>query len=236
MSELRFDRNRQLLAKVPLVQRADGAWPVARDGDRRARHVAFGKDGRLRRYIAKDGLLKDFVALPSKDNGLDVEGLAARGDRVWLGLRGPVLRGHAVVLEMQMDDRGKHGMKPRRIDGRLRFRKHLLPLGGDGIRDMAVSGDDLILLAGTPLANDGRSAILRWRGGTRQVRSGVRPASDIVTARALPYRGTTDNPEGLCDLGDGRWLVLHDSPDCHRLGDDPPRLVGDVWTLRPDRA
>ena len=32
-----------------------------------------------------------------QENGLDIEGIAVEGDRVWLGLRGPVLGGHAVA-------------------------------------------------------------------------------------------------------------------------------------------
>ena len=40
------------------------------------------------------------MPLPGKDNGLDVEGIAVAGPRVYLGLRGPVLRGWATIVEI----------------------------------------------------------------------------------------------------------------------------------------
>ncbi len=39
-------------------------------------------------------------AVPGKDNGLDIEGLAVSEDRIFIGLRGPVLRGWTVILAM----------------------------------------------------------------------------------------------------------------------------------------
>ncbi len=47
------------------------------------------------------------VPIPGKDNGFDIEGLAVREDRLLLGLRGPVLRGHAFVLELSLEQDGK---------------------------------------------------------------------------------------------------------------------------------
>ena len=40
--------------------------------------------------------------IPGKDNGIDCEGLAVAGDRVFIGLRGPVLRGWAMIIELQV--------------------------------------------------------------------------------------------------------------------------------------
>jgi hypothetical protein len=40
-----------------------------------------------------------------------------RGNRVWLGLRGPVLRGHAVVLDLELLPKARDRLKARRIDG-----------------------------------------------------------------------------------------------------------------------
>jgi hypothetical protein len=44
--------------------------------------------------------LHDFLPLPGKDNGFDVEGLAVFGARLFVGLWGPVLCGWAVILEL----------------------------------------------------------------------------------------------------------------------------------------
>ncbi|WP_457090403.1 DUF3616 domain-containing protein [Microvirga sp. P5_D2] len=45
---------------------------------------------------------RPFLSIPSKENGFDVEGLAVREGRISPGLRGPVLRGHAVVLDPKL--------------------------------------------------------------------------------------------------------------------------------------
>jgi L-seryl-tRNA(Ser) seleniumtransferase len=50
------------------------------------------------------------VHIPGKDNGLDVEGLASVGDRLLVGLRGPVLRGWAIVLEIEPEQVAEHAV------------------------------------------------------------------------------------------------------------------------------
>ncbi|WP_223526514.1 DUF3616 domain-containing protein [Pseudomonas sp. BF-B-26] len=50
--------------------------------------------------IAEDPQLRDFLRIPGKDNDFDIEGLVMIGSRLLLGLRGPVLRGWAVLLEI----------------------------------------------------------------------------------------------------------------------------------------
>ncbi|WP_138465189.1 DUF3616 domain-containing protein [Poseidonocella sp. HB161398] len=230
MAEIKWDENRQFLGRVPLEQRRDGPWPVKADGPREAAMLKPKKRGRLRKWLADDPHLGPFLDIPSKDNGLDVEGIAARGDRVWLGLRGPVLRGHSVILEMRMKVTGGGWLKPRRIDGERRYILHLLPLGGHGVRDLALDGDDMLVLTGTPLDAGGRSAIWRWKDATGHRQGGVRGAREVALARALPYRGNTDNPEGLVRWEDGTWLVTHDSPEDHRIGDGCV-LEADIWRL-----
>lgn len=46
------------------------------------------------------------MAIPSKDNGLDIEGLAVDGRRLLLGLRGPLLRGWSAPLEIAAEASG----------------------------------------------------------------------------------------------------------------------------------
>jgi len=45
-----------------------------------------------------------FIVIPGKDNGFDIEGLAGAGKRLFIGLRGPVLRGWAVILEVELKE------------------------------------------------------------------------------------------------------------------------------------
>src|SRR4030095_377034 len=90
----------------------------------------------------------------SKDNGLDVEGLAVHGDTLYIGLRGPVLRGWACVLEVlpTTDDRDPTRLRVAAFSDGARYRKHLLDLGGLGVRDLCPDGDDLLVLAGPSMA------------------------------------------------------------------------------------
>lgn len=228
---LDFDPNRQLLGRLPLVETPDGLLPVKADGARRAGCLKLTRRGKLRKWLRHDPLIGPALALPGKENGFDVEGIAVKGRRVWLGLRGPVLRGHAVVLELELAETRPGRLTARRIDGDRRYRLHLLATRGEGIRDLARDGDDLLLLVGTTMAGDGPSAILRWADATHRTMRGLWPAEALSVACSLPYRGRTDNPEGLGRWTDDRWLVVHDSPDPARLGPAPRGLRADLWRL-----
>ncbi|SEQ58865.1 Protein of unknown function [Nitrosomonas ureae] len=53
------------------------------------------RDTLFTRFCDKNG------GIPGKDNGIDIEGLACTLDgRVLVGMRGPVLRGIAIILEL----------------------------------------------------------------------------------------------------------------------------------------
>ena len=115
-----------------------------------------------------------FLSIPSKDNGFDIEGLAAApGGRLFLGLRGPVIDGWACVLEIVVgahpdrDDelvlRQAAGTDPRRRARSARYRKHFLDLEGAGIRDLCLAGRDLLILTGPPMRGKGKAQVRRWR-------------------------------------------------------------------------
>ena len=98
LSTVEADGNRFLLARIPVVQQND-SYVLARKVDADGRTAAqlrgneVGND--LTAAIAEDPQLRDFLHIPGKDNGFDIEGLAVIGSRFLLGLRGPVLRGWA---------------------------------------------------------------------------------------------------------------------------------------------
>jgi hypothetical protein len=180
--------------------------------------------------------------MPSKENGLDVEGLAAVGPRLFLGLRGPVLRGMAVILEVEPRpcEAPPRAAPLARIgpDGR-RYRKHFLDLCGLGVRDLCVDGDDLLILAGPTMTLDGRCVVFRWPGAAAAAREGAARAAgggdaarddtlvgdDVLeVALELPYGVGVDesleHPEGIAFVPDGAGrralLVVHDAPAEHR--------------------
>ena len=51
-----------------------------------------------REFLFGTDLIAPFSAVPASDNGLHVGALAAIGEHLWFGLRGPVLNGAALVL------------------------------------------------------------------------------------------------------------------------------------------
>lgn len=64
------------------------------------------------------------------------------GERLFMGLRGPVLRGWAVILEVELEDNDQPSTLSLKAIGpsdRL-YRKHFLHLGGLGIRDLCAQG------------------------------------------------------------------------------------------------
>ncbi|GAA3691476.1 DUF3616 domain-containing protein [Nonomuraea antimicrobica] len=194
------EENRFILARLPLDPQSETPGEGAILSGSRA----------LTTHLGEDPHLAPFLALPGKDNGLDVEGIAVTEDRVYLGLRGPVLRGWAVVLELRVEDAGR---------GRLRlrepYRKHFLDLDGLGVRDMCPDGDSLLLLAGPSMDLDGPVRVVRWRLGPE--RRGLVPADELETVLELPYGVRCDHPEGLARLADGRLIVVYDSPSPARI-------------------
>ncbi|MEZ5943932.1 MAG: DUF3616 domain-containing protein [Planctomycetaceae bacterium] len=106
----------------------------------------------LESRIASDVILAPFAAVPSKENGVDIEGVAAVGDEVYAAFRGPVLReGHVPMLKFDFD-------KPNQAE------LLLINLGGRGIRDIA-RVDDGFLLIGGPVGDEPISyELYHWNG------------------------------------------------------------------------
>ncbi|WP_308250685.1 DUF3616 domain-containing protein [Nonomuraea rhizosphaerae] len=193
------EENRFILARLPLN-------PVTNAPARGA--VMSGKDN-IAAHLEGDPHLAPFLALPGKDNGLDIEGIAVVDERVYLGLRGPVLRGWAVVLEISPVE-----TEPGRLRLREPYRKHFLDLGGLGVRDLCPHGRDVLLLTGPSMDLDGPVRVMRWR--VRKAGEVV-PAGELETVAELPYGIGCDHPEGLAVLEDGRLLVVYDSPSPARI-------------------
>jgi hypothetical protein len=233
MEEIEREPNRYFLGRVPLVEEAPRLFTPGRtDGERHAAWLKLGnKQSALERWLAGDPHLGPFLSVPSKENGLDIEGLAARGDRLWLGLRGPVLRGHAVVLDLELKQKAPDRLKARRIDGDRRYRKHLLDTRGLGIRDMRFEGDDLLLLVGPTMSLEGPAFVLRWRDAAHDDASGVIDPARIETVAELPYQLHVDHPEGIelwPEAGEDALLIIYDAPASERTDPDTSTVRADV--------
>jgi len=193
---------------------------------------ASADDNELTRALAADPLFSGFVprpsgkAIPSKDNGLDLEGLAVSGARVFVGMRGPVLRGWATILELHVSEAGPKLLKlsPLAPSGAL-FRRQFLDLRGLGIRDLAIDEKDLLILAGPTMVLDGPVLLYRWKNALDRTEESFVPEQDLIREFSLPCGNeadkteTKDHAEGVT-LVKGppkALLVCYDSPSERRI-------------------
>lgn len=229
LADLKDTRPRCLLARFPLIETKSGWQPVARDGDRRAGMLKQGKHGNtLMKLIKDDPLLAPFTRIPAKEGGLDVEGLAVSGDRIAVGMRGPVIATHAVLLEMRVSAKKSGQLEIE--DGPY---SRLLAMEGLGIRDLKRCGDDLLILAGPTTGLSGPVALYRWRDWVND------PPHDKDKVRLhrpdrileLPFGRGVDHPEGLALWSKDEILVICDSPSPERVDADRGTIMADLFRL-----
>ena len=245
LHKVKADGNRYLLARVPLA--LDAAGRSTPDPLRRPAQLAgnaFGSallselagDEHFRRFLPAQGAAAEKSNLPGKDNGLDIEGLAvADGGRVFVGLRGPVLRGWAAIVELKVTVEAEPGevdvlaLDPVTDDGG-KYRKTFLELDGLGVRDLAWDGRDLLILAGPTLALDWPATVFRWAkaaapatGGHRFVWQKDGALNKTGLGGLLPFRAGQDHAETIARLAagpvfpTGGFLIAYDSPSHERL-------------------
>ncbi|ADO68635.1 DUF3616 domain-containing protein [Stigmatella aurantiaca] len=177
------------------------------------------------------------LPIPSKDNGLDIEGLVVTDtDRVFLGLRGPVLRGHSTLLDMRLADAGNGLLEPKPGRHGARYAKHFLDLDGLGIRELCVHGEDLLVLAGPTLPVQAPIRLFRLHkfqslhGNSllNQEKGVLEPLFDI------PQSGKRDHAEGVANFSyfseSDSVLVVYDDPaPSRRYG--PCGVFADIFRL-----
>ncbi|GAA2737593.1 DUF3616 domain-containing protein [Actinocorallia aurantiaca] len=209
------EENRYILVRLPLEEGPDGLpTPVRRAADGRTAAVLGGRGDSLADLLRDDPHIAPFLSIPSKDNGVDVEGLALHGDRLYVGFRGPVLRGWAAMVEVwpETDPYDEHRLRLRAVDG-VRYRSHFLDLRGLGIRDLCPDGDDLLVLAGPSMSLSGPVRLFRWKDAVKcDAPEFVR---DLLHVGDLPHGDGEDHAEGIAVVAD-RLLVVYDSPAAER--------------------
>lgn len=231
LAEVGVDGNRFTLARVPLDDRAEPA--VDCDGRCAARLRGDAAGNVLTEALLRDPHLGAFVprvlqdgsveGIPSKDNGFDIEGLAVAGDRVFVGLRGPVLRGWATILELRVTqaDGGVLELEPLGADGQV-YLKHFLELDGLGIRELAIDGADLVVLAGPSMDLDGPVFIYRWAGALDVGRDSLTWRDELSRPVSVPFGIGDDHAEGMTFVPGrpGKIVVCYDSPGKGRVHDN----------------
>ncbi|WP_019499441.1 DUF3616 domain-containing protein [Pseudanabaena sp. PCC 6802] len=224
--------NRHFLARIPLVER-DGEYELVSDGDLTAAQLEIsGSSNDLIEALGADKHLKPFLKIPGKDNGFDIEGLAVRDRRIFLGLRGPVLRGWAIVLELEVKVKGNK-LKLGKIGSHKRlYKKHFLQLNGLGIRDLAIADRDLLILAGPTMSLDGAVQLFRWRNALDDTEAPEQPQETLIwqapdklfPIQDIPYGKGSDRAEGMTIFSgvDGKrsLLVVYDALGASRRWGD----------------
>jgi hypothetical protein len=255
LSKVRADGNRFLLARIPVAEKG-GVYTLRKEiethGKKRTAAQLRGdnKGNDLTKALREDEHLKMFFVeiprdeiarIPGKDNGFDIEGLAVAGERLFIGLRGPVLRGWALILEVDTkkdnDDPSTLELKKIGPDGRP-YRKHFLSLRGLGIRDLCVQASDLLILAGPTMNLDGPTTIFRWRGGARPRGESLVFAEALPKVMDVPFGEDKDHAEGMTlfspDGGDARSIfIVYDSASDDRK--ERSTVKADIFALPQDR-
>lgn len=111
----------------------------------------------LRSIIESDKILQLFSKIPSKENGIDIEGIAVFNGLLYIGFRGPVLRDNWVpILKCKFAN--------PITDPELVF----VNLGGRGVRDLTRVKDGFLILAGPVGDGPGSYQVYFWDGGVQQ--------------------------------------------------------------------
>ena len=229
LSKITRQGNRCLLARIPMVG-TDGTWTLRRRAGHGAkkrfasRLEGNSKGNALTRALLKDEHFGDTLSRPGKENGFDVEGLAVVGERVLLGLRGPVFNTWAAILEIEPHparNRPSLLRLARFGRGKKVYRKHFLKLDGLGVRGLCRQGLDILILAGPTAALDGPVRLYRWIGGARtDIERRLRP-TDLIHVMDLPTGHGSDHPEGIVVVpskdGRDRLLVVYERASKRRF-------------------
>lgn len=229
-----WDKKRALLGRVPITTDTEGkATLTASEESRHSAMMDIGKgqnDG-LRGLLRNDPLLKDFMDLPSKENGFDVEGLAVSNGKVVLGLRGPVLASHALLIVLSLEEDSDGVLVPKMTNGK-RYRLHAVHLDGLGVRDLLFDGNRLIVLGGPTQKIESMQRVFAIDDFF--ARSEVISQDDRRLLMTLPVVAWGDHAEGMTFFKEKsrvRLLVAYDSASPDRWDEDKDRLVVDAFNL-----
>ncbi len=230
LAKVTDEPSRRIVARLAVADGPDGLPTIIREAP--GGYTSALLPGGITGILADDPHLAPFLAIPGKDNGFDVEGVAVHGESLYLGLRGPVLRGWAVVIELL-----PRVTKTRDVlelaaldDAGTVYRTRFLDLDGLGVRDLCPDGADLLILAGPSMDLDGPVRVYRWHealdGDAPRV---VRPPA-LVRELDLPFGDGDDHAEGIGLLDGHQLLVVYDSPAPARLI-EPGTVLADVVPL-----
>lgn len=205
--EKKYLKNRAALMSRPDVQpKRDVLLRFELDSDGKAGPIERTS---LRGFLDSTEPFQSFGATAGKENGIDVEGLAVWKKDLYIGFRGPVLRGNFTPIL-----RCRFGVPI--VEHELLF----VNLGGRGVRDLAQVEDGLLILAGPVGDGPGSYQLYLWDGRdgvpgegapTSATDPGLHLIGDLPTPSSSP--GDNNSPakaEGMALVQDANqhWEIL----------------------------
>jgi hypothetical protein len=155
--------------------------------------------------IVNDPILKNFTSIPGKENGVDIEGIAVRNGLLYIGFRGPVLRGNYVTV------------LTGRFETEFTLSERLfVNLDGNGIRDILAVSDGFLILSGPVGDGDGTYRFYRWDGNDCLPgnRDAGKPVGKIASLGKIDHEKGV-KPEGMTLLAESETsydvLIVHDA-------------------------
>ncbi|MEA1989295.1 MAG: DUF3616 domain-containing protein [Pseudomonadota bacterium] len=141
----------------------------------------------LTEELANHPILKSFIGIPSKENGIDIEGLAVDSKgRLLLGFRGPVLRGNIVpVLRLKIEKK-RFAIK--------KLKTLFLTLSGNGVRGLSETKNQFLVLTGANGDQTTPYQVCLWNGEPELAGKDSNP-SNLDLLCDLP--GLKGKPEGI---------------------------------------
>lgn len=237
LAKTEIEGNRFILARVPLVTSSETVTQeLVRSTQDPENSERVLKAGQLEGDVESNSLINAlkqaengkgdshfaaFLKIPGKDNGFDIEGLALADDRIFMGLRGPVLRGWAGILEVSVRHEDPFRLTLRDIgpEGRP-YKKHFLDLKGLGIRDLCIHGRDMLILAGPTMNLDGPVIVFRWPNAIGSTEERLIFSDGLQQLFVVPGGSGTDHAEGMALVpteGESKQvLIVYDSPGPQR--------------------
>ncbi|WP_164895960.1 DUF3616 domain-containing protein [Rhizobium hidalgonense] len=167
---------------------------------------AIEKSDRLAQLLDQSEPFQKANTLAPEKGGTNIEGLAVTGDKLFVGFRGPLPDGKAVIGETSVN------YVFGDVAGGLQL--HPVDLGkGQAVRDLVAYHNGLLILAGPQDRNGGKAVLYRWSPDT----------APLQLAELDPAGSKDRQPETLMLLSETneliRFLVFDD-------GDEPldPRI------------
>jgi len=233
---VKTEKNRYLLARIPMVK--GELIKSAPEITQTAAHLELSNNTNILIEALKlDPYFKDILGinLPGKDNGFDIEGLLVNQGQIFLGLRGPVLRGITIILEVAVTEKTPEILTLKPIGSEnLLYKKHFLDLDGLGVRDLCLWGEDILILTGPTMDLDGSLRLFRWHKAFQLPDQSFTPqnSDQLEFLFEIPHGRKCDKAEGITILPDSdqELLVIYDSPNPERIT-QPHEVQVDVFRL-----